>query len=251
MSTFNIAVIIVLILIAAVVLWAAFSKPPKPPPPPTPKLTLFGVGNDKQTLYAASPPATTWSAVGPSASVAVLAYNPGDGKLYGVDENLALLSAVPGQAWAHVPNGTPSGDQISSVAFDGAGNMWGITINNFLVSKGKDPTSPWTGGTSTAVGNNIYNIDFDANGAMWGVARGSGAVFKKANASSPWVAVPNTGPATYNIHIDRKTGYFYGVGGPWQVYSSPNLATTPFTAGPVSNSVLVQDIAVAEIVPPH
>lgn len=84
---------------------------------------LFGVGNDKTTLYSAAEGAAAWTPAGPSAGVYTVAFNPADKRLYGVDENLTLQSAVPGQAWTPVPNGAPSGDNIWSVAFDATGVM--------------------------------------------------------------------------------------------------------------------------------
>jgi hypothetical protein len=237
-------IVLLVILVIAGGLWLHFRKPK----PPAGKLVLFGVGNDKKTLYSAAEGATAWTAAGPSAGVYTVAFNPADKRLYGVDENLTLQSAVPGQAWAPVPNGDPSGDRLSSVAFDAAGAMWGVTINGALVTKGKNPAGPWTV-TAPAIGGNIFNIAFDAAGAMWGVARQAGLVFTKTSPSAAWTAVTAAGAVDmYNIHTDHQTGTFYGVGGPWQVYTSPNLAKTPWTAATVSSdSALVQDVAVARL----
>lgn len=237
--------IVLLLLIVVIGLWWRGPTPPPPPPPPPKPLILYGVGGE--TLYAATPSPSgaplVWTAVGPSARTSSLAFNPADGRLYGVDPSLNLLSAVPGQDWAPVPNGVPPEDRLASVEFDGAGRLWGITTGNRLVTKGGDPSSAW-GLVVAPMGSNVYAFAFDAGGAMWGVARGSGATFRKDAPTAPWVPVPGAGRGLYNVHIDRTTGAFYGIGGPWQLYTSPDLATSPWAAvaGP---NLGIQDIAVS------
>jgi hypothetical protein len=74
-------------------------------------------------------------------------------------------------------------------------------------------------------------------------------VFTKTSPTAAWTAVTAAGTIDlYNIHIDHQTGTFYGVGGPWQVYTSPDLSKTPWAAASVSGaSALVQDVAVARL----
>ncbi len=176
-----------------------------------------------------------------------VAYNPVDGRVYGVDDNLDLRSVNPKTgAGGIVAGGDPPGDKIMTVEFDGAGGLWGVTINGALVTKGTSLSGPWSTVAEQA-GPGIVSVAFDAGGVMWGTSH-SGAVLKKTTheLSSPWVVVLGTGSGVYGIHIDRVSGWFYGVSSNnWQLYGSPDLTRVPWTAAPIdSGNTIVQDVAV-------
>lgn len=67
MSPISLDVIVILVIAGG--LWLHFRKPK----PPAGKLVLFGVGNDKTTLYSAAEGGTAWTAV--TAAGAVDMYN--------------------------------------------------------------------------------------------------------------------------------------------------------------------------------